>query len=76
MTVTNAAPIVTARQGLPDSWTLQTYLDNGGYQGLRKALEMRPEEISIPSSSMCGSKASSSRSLQVPGSDSSALTTR
>ena len=30
-------PIVTRRYGLADSWTLRTYLDNGGYEGLRKA---------------------------------------
>ncbi len=34
------------------------------------------DAISIPSINMCGSYASSSRSLHVPGSDSSALTTR
>ena len=45
MTVTNAAPIVTRRHGLAESWTLKTYLDNGGYEALRKALRMRPEEI-------------------------------
>jgi NADH-quinone oxidoreductase subunit F len=45
VTVTNAAPIVTARHGLAESWTLKTYLDHGGYQGLRKALTMAPEEI-------------------------------
>jgi NADH-quinone oxidoreductase subunit F len=45
MTVTSAAPIVTRRHGLAESWTLKTSLDNGGYQGLRKALTMRPEEI-------------------------------
>jgi NADH-quinone oxidoreductase subunit F len=45
MTVTDAAPILTRRHGLPDSWTLKSSLDNGGYVGLRKALTMRPEEI-------------------------------
>ena len=45
MAVTDAAPIVTRRVGIPESWTLRSYLDNGGYAGLRKALEMAPEEI-------------------------------
>ncbi|HVF74690.1 MAG TPA: NADH-quinone oxidoreductase subunit NuoF [Acidimicrobiales bacterium] len=45
MAVTDAAPIVTRRVGLPESWTLRSYLDNGGYVGLRRALEMAPEEI-------------------------------
>jgi NADH-quinone oxidoreductase subunit F len=46
MPLTNAEPIVTARHGNPSSWTLQSYLDNGGYSGLRKALSMSPEEVS------------------------------
>ncbi|MDQ1444208.1 MAG: NADH-quinone oxidoreductase subunit [Acidimicrobiaceae bacterium] len=45
MTVTNAAPIVTRRHGLPESWTLKSYLDNGGYTSLRRALAMPPEQI-------------------------------
>ena len=45
MAVTDAAPIVTRRVGLPESWTLKSYLENGGYVGLRKALTMAPEEI-------------------------------
>jgi NADH-quinone oxidoreductase subunit F len=45
MAVTDAAPIVTRRVGLPESWTLRSYLDNGGYVGLRKALELAPEDI-------------------------------
>ena len=39
------APIVTARYGLPESWTLRTYLNNGGYEGLRKALATPREEM-------------------------------
>jgi NADH-quinone oxidoreductase subunit F len=38
--ITDAAPIVTSRIGLPQSWTLGSYLDHGGYDGLRKALTM------------------------------------
>jgi NADH-quinone oxidoreductase subunit F len=45
MAVTDAAPIVTRRVGVPESWMLRSYLDNGGYAGLRKALTMQPEEI-------------------------------
>ena len=45
MTVTDAPRIVSARLGQPRSWTLQSYLADGGYQGLRAALAMTPEEI-------------------------------
>ena len=31
--------------GLRESWTLASYLDNGGYEGLRRALAMTPEEV-------------------------------
>jgi NADH-quinone oxidoreductase subunit F len=37
--------IVTRRIGMHESWTLKSYLDNGGYEGLRKALTMAPEQI-------------------------------
>ena len=37
--------IVTRRIGIAESWTLQSYLDNGGYEGLRKALSMSPEQV-------------------------------
>ncbi|MFN2504577.1 MAG: NADH-quinone oxidoreductase subunit NuoF [Acidimicrobiales bacterium] len=43
--VTDAPAIVTARHGLPESWTLASYLEHGGYEGLRKALTMKPEDI-------------------------------
>ena len=45
MPLTDAMPITTRRVGLPDSWTLRTYLDTGGYRGLRKALTMTPEQV-------------------------------
>ncbi|MBV9253643.1 MAG: NADH-quinone oxidoreductase subunit F, partial [Actinobacteria bacterium] len=45
MALTQDQKIVTRRVGRPNSWTLQAYLDDGGYQGLRKALTMTPEEI-------------------------------
>ena len=43
--ITDAPAIVTGRHNLPESWTLKTYLENAGYEGLRKALTMDPEEI-------------------------------
>src|SRR5439155_21548473 len=45
MAVDLPAPIVTARYGLHESWTLRTFLNNGGYEGLRKALTMPREEL-------------------------------
>lgn len=45
MTVTDAPRIVTRHFGNAESWTLKSYLDAGGYTGLRKALTMAPEEI-------------------------------
>jgi len=43
--ITDAPAIVSARIGVPQSWTLRAYLDNGGYEGLRKALTMDRSEI-------------------------------
>ena len=45
MPLTDAAHIVTRRVAVPESWTLRSYLDNGGYVGLRKALAMEPDAI-------------------------------
>ncbi|MBV8983231.1 MAG: NADH-quinone oxidoreductase subunit NuoF [Acidimicrobiia bacterium] len=45
MAVELPKPIVTARYGLQESWKLQTYLNNGGYEGLRKALGTPREEL-------------------------------
>ena len=45
MTITDAPRIVTSRLGKHRSWTLQSYLDDGGYRGLRAALAMTPEEV-------------------------------
>lgn len=45
MAILDAPLIVTARVGNPESWTLRSYLEHGGYAGLRKALTMRPEQI-------------------------------
>ncbi len=43
--ITDVPAIVTRRHGLAESWTLATYLRNGGYDGLRKALTMDPGDI-------------------------------
>jgi NADH-quinone oxidoreductase subunit F len=45
MTVADAPRIVTRRIGSPDSWTLKSYLDSGGYTALRKALSMTPAQV-------------------------------
>jgi NADH:ubiquinone oxidoreductase subunit F (NADH-binding) len=45
VTVTNAPPIVSARLGKARSWTLETYLAAAGYQGLRAALAISPEDV-------------------------------
>ena len=37
--------IVTSRFKYDDSYTLERYHETGGYQGLRKALEMQPAEV-------------------------------
>ncbi|HUS62001.1 MAG TPA: NADH-ubiquinone oxidoreductase-F iron-sulfur binding region domain-containing protein [Acidimicrobiales bacterium] len=39
------APIATKRMGVDSSWTLRSYLQNGGYDALRKALTMSPEAV-------------------------------
>jgi NADH-quinone oxidoreductase subunit F len=44
--ITEVAPIVTARlRRGGDTHTLASYLSTGGYEGLRKALSMHPEEV-------------------------------
>ncbi len=46
MATLDAAPIVTRRRDIPDAWTLRSYLDNGGYRALRRAVtELAPEQI-------------------------------
>jgi NADH-quinone oxidoreductase subunit F len=45
MAVDLPQPIVTRRYGLTESWTLRTYLNNGGYEGLRKAVATPREEL-------------------------------
>ncbi len=43
--ITNAAPIVTRRMGYEDSYTLARYVETGGYDGLKRALTMTPEDV-------------------------------
>jgi NADH-quinone oxidoreductase subunit F len=38
-------PIVTARWGTDGAGGIESYLDSGGYEGLRKALAMSPQEV-------------------------------
>ena len=45
MTITEAPRIVTSRLGFEDSHTIERYLATGGYEGLKKALTMTPEEV-------------------------------
>ena len=56
MPLSDAAPIVTARIGRSESWTLARYLANGGYDGLRHALSLPPEQVraEVVASSLLG----------------------
>jgi NADH-quinone oxidoreductase subunit F len=45
MTINDANRIVSSRLGKPSSWTLDSFLADGGYSGLRAALAMTPEEV-------------------------------
>jgi len=38
-------PVLSRFWDEPEPWTLQTYLDHDGYRGLRRALEMTPDEV-------------------------------
>jgi len=42
---TQLTPILTRFWDHPRSWTLETYEDNEGYQGLTKAIGMTPEDL-------------------------------
>ena len=57
MAVELPQPIVTARYGVPESWKLQSYLDNGGYEGLRKALRHITSSTAYPLLEYAGPKA-------------------
>ena len=45
MPVTDAPRIVTSRLYYDDSHTLERYLATGGYEGLRRALAMTPDQV-------------------------------
>jgi NADH-quinone oxidoreductase subunit F len=45
VTITNAPHIITSRFDHDDSHTLSRYVTTGGYQALRKALTMSPQQI-------------------------------
>lgn len=38
-------PVITKLYSHPQSWTLQAYLEDGGYEGYRKAKTMEPSEV-------------------------------
>lgn len=42
---TQLAPVLSAFWDHPESWTMKTYLENGGYEGLKKAFTQKPEDI-------------------------------
>ncbi|WP_265445650.1 NADH-quinone oxidoreductase subunit NuoF [Flexivirga meconopsidis] len=42
---TTLTPILTKFWDAPQSWTIDTYVDNEGYQALDKALAMKPEDL-------------------------------
>ncbi len=43
--VTTLTPVLTKDWGLENSWTLRTYVDGGGYAGLRAALAQTPGDV-------------------------------
>ncbi|MGI8793592.1 MAG: NADH-quinone oxidoreductase subunit NuoF [Acidimicrobiales bacterium] len=45
MAVLDAKPIVTQHIGNDESWTLKSYVDNGGYDALKKAIAMSRDEV-------------------------------
>src|SRR5690349_259904 len=45
MTTTPLTPVLSRYWDDPESWTLQTYLRNDGYQALAKALAMPPDDV-------------------------------
>ena len=45
MATLDATPIVSSRREFVDSYTLERYLATGGYEGLKKALTMYPEDV-------------------------------
>jgi NADH-quinone oxidoreductase subunit F len=45
MAATPLAPVISAHWDAPRSWTLASYLDHGGYAGLRSALAQEPAAV-------------------------------
>ena len=45
MTATTLTPVLSAFWDAERSWSLDTYLANDGYKGLRKALSQEPDEV-------------------------------
>ena len=45
VTETLLTPVLTETWDQDRSWTLQTYEDAGGYRGLRRALQMLPDQV-------------------------------
>ena len=43
--MTPLTPVLSRFWDDPQPWTLQTYLRNDGYQGLRRALSMAPDDV-------------------------------
>ena len=43
--MTPLTPVLSRFWDEAQPWTLDTYLWNGGYQGLRRALEMKPDDV-------------------------------
>ena len=42
---TPLAPVLSRFWDDPESWTLDTYRRNDGYQALQKALKMKPDDV-------------------------------
>ncbi|MUL79540.1 NADH-quinone oxidoreductase subunit NuoF [Mycolicibacterium sp. CBMA 226] len=45
MTTTGLTPVLSRHWDQPQSWTLQSYIRQGGYQALRGVLRMQPAEV-------------------------------
>jgi NADH-quinone oxidoreductase subunit F len=43
--MTALTPVLSQYWDAPESWSLSTYLEHGGYQGLAKALAMSPDDV-------------------------------
>ena len=43
--MTSLTPVLSRFWDEPQPWTLPTYLRHDGYQGLRKALRMKPDDV-------------------------------